>query len=71
MGDNPILHRVPDHPILNLEVAQRALARHRDCGDDCAARRYFLALVPALSQGQRPVDGRDSVGDSDGSRWAR
>ncbi|WP_280359250.1 hypothetical protein [Nocardia otitidiscaviarum] len=52
-------------------MAQRALARHRDCGDDCAARRYFLALVPALSQGQRPVDGRDSVGDSDGSRWAR
>ncbi|WP_282781281.1 hypothetical protein [Nocardia sp. CC201C] len=66
MGDNPIFHRVPDHPILNLEVARRALLRHRDCGENCAARRYFLELVPVLSRGHRPEDG-----DSGDSRWAR
>ncbi|WP_157555394.1 hypothetical protein [Nocardia crassostreae] len=51
MGDDSFFHRVPDHPILNLEVAQHALAKHKDCPDDCEAKRYFADLVPYLKRG--------------------
>lgn len=51
MADNPIFHQVPDYPILNLEAAQHGLNRHRDCADDCEAKRYFTVLVPYLNRG--------------------
>ncbi|MFI1918657.1 hypothetical protein [Nocardia sp. NPDC020380] len=52
MGDNPVFHQMPDHPILNFEVAQRALERHKDCGAGCEAKGYFNALVPYLERGR-------------------
>ncbi|WP_084534781.1 hypothetical protein [Nocardia yamanashiensis] len=51
MGDNPCFHQMPDHPVLNLAVAQHALDRHRDCPDDCEVKRYFTKLVPYLQRG--------------------
>ncbi|WP_306356285.1 MULTISPECIES: hypothetical protein [unclassified Nocardia] len=51
MDDDSYFHRMPDYPILNPEVAQRGLARHQECGDDCGARRYFADLVPYLILG--------------------
>lgn len=50
MGDNPVFHQMPDHPILNLEVAQRALERHTACAETCEAKRYFATLVPHLER---------------------
>ncbi|WP_405498285.1 hypothetical protein [Nocardia sp. NBC_00511] len=51
MSDNPALHQMPERPVLDLEVARRALERHAGCGDECEAGRYFAALVPQLRRG--------------------
>ncbi|MGX1808923.1 hypothetical protein ACWIGI_24650 [Nocardia sp. NPDC055321] len=48
MPDLPLFHQMPDHPIMNLEVAQNSLRRHADCDDRCEAKRYFTTLVPHL-----------------------
>lgn len=47
MGE-AVTHEVPDYPVQNLEVAERGLATHRECGRECDARRYFGKLVPEL-----------------------
>ncbi|MFE3187801.1 hypothetical protein ACFXHA_02270 [Nocardia sp. NPDC059240] len=47
-------HDMPDHPVLNLEVAQRALGEHAECGDECEAKRYFARQVPYLEGAAQP-----------------
>ncbi|MFE3255503.1 hypothetical protein ACFXPS_03905 [Nocardia sp. NPDC059091] len=48
--NRPVTHSMPDHPVLNLEVAQRALAQHAQCGEECEAKRYFSRQVPYLER---------------------
>ncbi|MEC3918842.1 hypothetical protein [Nocardia sp. CDC160] len=43
-----VCHDIPDYPVMNLEMAKSALAKHHDCGPECEAKRYFAARVPLL-----------------------
>ncbi|MGV9413548.1 hypothetical protein ACWDOP_26915 [Nocardia sp. NPDC003693] len=43
-------HNYPERPVLDLEIAKRERDKHRDCGDDCDAKRYYTRLVPQIER---------------------
>lgn len=43
-------HGVPGYPVMNVETARSALAKHQECDEDCAAKSYYSKLVPRLER---------------------
>ncbi len=43
-----VSHEFPERPVLDLEVARRERDKHRACGEECDAKRYFGKLVPQM-----------------------
>ncbi|MEU0542787.1 hypothetical protein [Nocardia sp. NPDC005978] len=53
-------HGVPGYPVMNIETAKSALAKHEGCDAECAAKSYYSKLVPRLERSLF----RDSVATS-------